>query len=56
MQRRKTLVNGLENSKIFKDKKEIIKILEELDINIKTRGEALALEDYANIANFVTKM
>ena len=56
MQRRKTLVNGLENSKIFKDKKEIIKILEELRIDTRIRGEALSLKDYANIANFVTKM
>lgn len=56
MQRRKTLVNSLENSKIFKSKKDIIDMLEKLDINTKIRGEALSLEDYANIANFVTKM
>ena len=56
MQRRKTLVNGLENSKIFKNKKEIIDILENLGINTKIRGEALSLEDYANITNFVIKM
>lgn len=56
MQRRKTLVNSLENSKLFKDKKEIIYMLEKLGINTKIRGEALSLEDYANIANFVTKM
>ena len=56
MQRRKTLVNSLENSKIFKSKKDIIDMLEKLDIDTKIRGEALSLEDYANIANFVTKM
>ena len=56
MQRRKTLVNSLENSKIFKSKKDIIDMLEKLDINTKIRGEALSLEDYANITNFVTKM
>lgn len=56
MQRRKTLVNALENSKIFKDKKEIVNMLEKLEINIKTRGETLSLSDFANIANFVTKM
>ena len=56
MQRRKTLVNALENSKIFKEKKEIIDMLQKLEINTKIRGEALSLEDYANIANFVTKM
>ena len=56
MQRRKTLVNSLENSKLFKNKKDIIDMLEKLDINTKIRGEALSLEDYANIANFVIKM
>ena len=56
MQRRKTLVNGLENSKIFNSKKEILTMLEKLEINTKIRGEVLTLEDYANIANFVTKM
>ena len=56
MQRRKTLVNSLENSKIFKSKKDIINMLEKLDINTKIRGEALSLEDYANITNFVTEM
>ena len=56
MQRRKTLVNALEKTDIFKEKKEVIEILEKLGLNNKRRGEALSLEDYANIANFVTKM
>ena len=56
MQRRKTLVNALEVSKIFKEKKDIIDMLEKLEINTKIRGEALSLEDYANIANFVIRM
>lgn len=56
MQRRKTLVNSLENSKLFSNKKEIENMLEKLEINTKIRGEALSLEDYANITNFVTKM
>ena len=56
MQRRKTLVNALEKTDIFKDKKEVIEILEKLGLNNKIRGEALSLEDYANIANFVIKM
>lgn len=56
MQRRKTLVNALEKSGIFKDKKEIIEMLKKLEIDEKVRGEVLSLEDYANIANFVTKM
>lgn len=56
MQRRKTLVNALEKTDIFKTKEEIIKILEKLNINPKIRGEALSLKDYANITNIVTKM
>ena len=31
-------------------------MLEKIGINDKIRGEALSLEDYSNIANFVTKM
>lgn len=56
MQRRKTLVNALENSNLFNSKNEIISMLEKLGLNTKIRGEALSLEDYANITNFVTKM
>lgn len=56
MQRRKTLVNALEKSGIFKSKSDIIKILELLNISSKIRGEALSLEDYANITNFAIKM
>lgn len=56
MQRRKTLVNSLEKSGIFTSKIEIIEILKKLGLSDKIRGEALSLEDYANITNFVTKM
>lgn len=56
MQRRKTLVNTLEKSGIFSSKNEILEILQKLGIDSKIRGEALSLEDYCNIANFVTKM
>lgn len=56
MQRRKTLVNALEKSDIFHSKKEIVEILEKIGLNEKIRGEALSLEDYACITNFVTKM
>lgn len=56
MQRRKTLVNALEKSDIFSSKKEILEILEKIGLNDKIRGEALSLEDYAKISNFVTKM
>ena len=54
MQRRKTLVNALEKSGLFKNKNDIVNILEKLEINTQIRGEALSLEDFANIASFVT--
>ena len=56
MQRRKTFVNALEKSNLFSSKTEIIEILKKLGLNEKVRGEALSLEDYANITNIVTKM
>ena len=55
MQRRKTLVNALENSEIFKDREEIITILKNLSINEKVRGEALSLEQFSQISNSVLK-
>ena len=56
MQRRKTAVNALEKSNIFHSKNEIIHIFQKCGLNEKIRGEALSLEDFANIENFVTKM
>ena len=55
MQRRKTLVNALSNMDIFKSKEEIIRMLEDLNINTKVRGEALTIEQYAQITNYVEK-
>lgn len=55
MQRRKTLVNALSNMEIFKSKEEIIRMLEDLNINTKVRGEALTIEQYAQITNYVEK-
>lgn len=55
MQRRKTLVNALSNMDIFKSKEEIIRMLEDLNINTKVRGEALTIEQYAQITNYIEK-
>ena len=55
MQRRKTLVNALSNLAIFNNKEEIIQLLKELNINEKVRGEALTIEQYAQIANRILK-
>jgi len=53
MQRRKTLVNALEKSDILASKKEILEILDKLKLDYKVRGEALSLEDYCCIANYI---
>ena len=55
MQRRKTLVNALESSGIFKNKEEIINILSTINIDEKIRGEALTLEQFKKIANFIVE-
>ena len=53
MQRRKTLVNALSNSGLFKNKDDIHKMLSDLNIDEKVRGEALTLEQFAEIANWI---
>lgn len=55
MQRRKTLANALSNGDLFKNKEEIYPMFQELDISEKIRGEALTLEQYANISDWITK-
>lgn len=51
MQRRKTLLNALTNTKVFINKEEGIKILKELKLNENVRAEELSIQDFANIAN-----
>lgn len=55
MQKRKTLLNGLSNSNLFGNKEKIEKMLIELDIDPKIRGEKLTLEEYARIAKYLNK-
>ena len=52
MQKRKTLINALVNGKIFQNKEDAKKCLEELKIDEKIRGEKLTLEQYKNIAEY----
>lgn len=54
MQRRKTLVNALTNSNLFRSKEEVEQILEKLEIDKKVRGEKLSLEQYAKIAENIS--
>lgn len=55
MQRRKTIVNALTNGGIVK-KDELLKILEELEINERIRGEALTIENFADISNEIVSL
>lgn len=51
MQRRKTLLNALTNTKVFSNKEEGIKILRELNLKENVRAEELTLENFAQISN-----
>ena len=53
MQRRKTLINALSQCDLFRSKEEINNILKELGISEKIRGEALTLQDFANIEKHI---
>ena len=54
MQRRKTLLNSLNNSGIFKSKEEGSKILKEIGLEENIRAEKLTLQDFANIADKIS--
>ena len=51
MQRRKTLLNALTNTKVFFSKEEGVEILKELNLDENIRAENLTLEDFAGITN-----
>ncbi len=51
MQRRKTLVNALANTKVFLNKEEGLSILKKLNLPEDIRAEKLTLQDFANITN-----
>lgn len=51
MQRRKTLLNALTNTKVFMNKEEGLKILNELNLDENVRAEKLTLKDFADITN-----
>lgn len=52
LQKRKTLINALVNGKVFQNKEDAKKCLDELKIDEKIRGEKLTLEQYKNIAEY----
>ena len=51
MQRRKTLVNALVNTGVFKSKEEGLKILKTLNLREDIRAENLTIEDFGRICN-----
>lgn len=55
MQRRKTLLNALTNTKVFMSKQEGIEILKKLNLNENVRAETLSIQDFANIAKAISK-
>ena len=50
MQRRKTLLNALTNTKVFFNKEEGIQIFKKLNFDENIRAENLSIQDFANIA------
>ena len=55
-QRRKTLANGLNNFGGFGlSKEEIQTCIEELGVPVNIRGEALSLEQFAELANIINR-
>ncbi|MCI8273827.1 MAG: 16S rRNA (adenine(1518)-N(6)/adenine(1519)-N(6))-dimethyltransferase RsmA [Clostridia bacterium] len=55
MQRRKTLINALTNTKVFASKKEGIEIFKKLNLDENIRAENLTIHDFANIAKLICK-
>ena len=56
-QRRKTLVNGLKNSpELSFSKEQIVKAIEKIGKPETIRGEALTLEEFAELANAFTEL
>ena len=53
MQRRKTLINTLNNAGIFKDKKEAEKAITEIGLAKDIRPENLSIEDYARLTEYI---
>ena len=55
-QRRKTLANGLSNSsELTLSKEKIAEAIESLGVSPSIRGEALTLEQFAQLANYFTR-
>ena len=53
MQRRKTLLNALTNTKVFLSKEEGLEILKKLNLGENIRAENLSIQDFCNIAKII---
>ena len=53
LQKRKTFINALLNNNIFPNRESAEKMLLDLNIDTKIRGEKLSLEDFAKITEYV---
>ena len=53
MQRRKTLLNALTNTKVFLNKEQGINTLKELNLKENVRAEELTIQDFSNITKIV---
>lgn len=56
MQRRKTLINALVNSKLLENKEIAKKVLQDLGLSENIRGEVLTISDYERLANYIEDM
>lgn len=54
-QKRKTLINGLVNNKIFSTKEEAESVLISAGLDTRVRGEKLGLDDYAKLCDIISK-
>lgn len=54
-QRRKTLSNGLSNAGLGISREQVTKALEQMELSPTVRGEALTLEQFANLSNILKK-
>ena len=54
MQRRKTLINALTNGNIINNKQEATEIFSTLKINQNARAEELTIQQFAELANYIT--
>ncbi|MBO4846469.1 MAG: 16S rRNA (adenine(1518)-N(6)/adenine(1519)-N(6))-dimethyltransferase RsmA [Lachnospiraceae bacterium] len=54
-QRRKTLSNGISNAGLGISREQVTKALEQMELSPTVRGEALTLEQFANLSNILKK-